>query len=136
MKYFKVKTGFTLEENISITEDELEKAMYAQMSGKVAMFRNGTIRGSNIISIAEDWHKAMGWNAGYELGPEDFAEIRLKGGGYRGLIAGAKQRVEHLLETNRPDLIGKNTDIPVINSPEINSRLAGEINSLAEGFKV
>ncbi len=109
-KYFKVKTGFEAEDSISITQDELEKAIYAQITGKVAIFRNGTIRGNNIISITEDWHTEMGYNKSHVLEDDDFAEISQRGRDYRGLIAEAKMNVDYLIDTNQTHLVGKNIE--------------------------
>jgi len=106
--YFKVQTGFNTDDFISITEDELQKAIYAQITGAVAIFRNGTIRGNNIIGIREDWHKAMGWNYGHKLGADDFAEISAKCQSYVGVIAAAKTQVDEVMRTGQTNLLGTN----------------------------
>lgn len=111
MKYFKIKTGFRAEDSISITESELESALYAFITDSKGVFRNGAVSGKNIISITEDWHKAMGWNAGHVLGPDDYAEIREKLTGYTGMIAAAKDRVQGHMASGRLELIGKNVGI-------------------------
>lgn len=107
MRYFKIKTGFKDEDFISIDETELEVAMYAFISDSKAILKNGAVHGRNIMTITEDWHKEFGWNPGHKLGPDDFAEINLKAGHYRGLIALIKENVQHLINTNQRELIGK-----------------------------
>ena len=135
MKYFKVKTGFEPEDIIHIDESELEKAIYAQISGRVAMLKGGTIRGNNIISITEDWHRAMGYNQGYELGPEDFEHINQKlGDSYNGVIGEKVEAVQFLIDTNQTHLIGKNVDIKKLQSSGKNF-LDDEISKLADDKK-
>lgn len=72
--YFRVKIGYP-NEFISITEDELKKALKAQIGGGVVVFAEGSIAGNSIISITPDWHKAGGFNYGYVLTNEDFMQI-------------------------------------------------------------
>ena len=67
------------------------------------------IRGKDIISITEDWHKAMGWNEGYKLTELDYADIRKKGidRQYAGLLSQAKDNVNHYINSGQTHLIGK-----------------------------
>lgn len=109
---FKVKHGFENQDFIKIDESELEKAIYAQMSGKVGIFKGGTVRGSNIISITPDW----GFNAGYELQAEDFAEIRNSGAERkaRELMEQAKDHVYELVNSKQEHLIGKSNEVKAL----------------------
>lgn len=107
MRYFKVKTGFKEEDFISINENELEAALYAFMTDSKVIFKNGATTGKNIMEIKEDWHKAMGWNTGYRLQPEDFEQINRECKNYRGLLAKAKENVQHLIRSGKTELIGK-----------------------------
>lgn len=78
MRYFRVKTGYRAEDFISIDETELERAVVAQGTGKVAVFKSGTVSGNHIISIKEDLHKLLGYNPLYELKPEDMNSLPKK----------------------------------------------------------
>lgn len=106
-KYFKVQIGFGKSDFISIDEVELDKAIYAMVSGKIAIFKNGSVAGNNIISILPDYHKAMGWNYGYEFFPEDWNRINAKCKSYQGVIEEAKNRVNYLIQSGQTHLIGQ-----------------------------
>ena len=115
MKYYKVVWGYQPEEYIPIDETELEKALYAHISGKVAIFKEGSINGSRISVIAPDVCRAMGWNRGYKLTPEDYEEFDDREGvKYAGYLAEVKDRVNYLINSGKTDLIGKNTDIKLL----------------------
>lgn len=93
-KFFKIKIGYQESDYIRIEEDELVPAMKCFLTNAKGVFRNGVCRGQDIIAITEDWHRAMGWNPGYRLTAEDFAEIsRTIGPSYRGALADAKIKV-------------------------------------------
>jgi len=58
---------------IPINETELHKAMTAFLNGNGAVFENGAT--DKIHAILPDFHAIMGYNYGYELQAEDWAEI-------------------------------------------------------------
>lgn len=94
MKYFKVKTGYLDSDFIPIDETELEKALRAFVSdGSKVIFNGGAVRGRDIISITEDWHRALGFNYGYRLVPEDFEIINKKLPEYKGFIESVKIKI-------------------------------------------
>lgn len=78
MKYFKVQKGYNVDDYISIDETELRKAIIAQVTGKIAIFSEGTIAGNSIMSITPDYNRQMGWKRDYKLTGEDYDYIGQK----------------------------------------------------------
>ena len=71
MLYFKVKIGYEPDDVVFIDESEYGMALKAQISGKIAVFKEGTtIGGNSIISISPDYLKMTG----YEL--DDVTNIK------------------------------------------------------------
>jgi hypothetical protein len=113
MRYYKVQIGYG-DDFISIDETELEKALYAQMTGGTVFLNEGSVTGNSIISIRPDFHKAMGWNYGYKFTPEDHAEINRECGHYKGYLAEVKDKVSYLMKTNQSKLIGQNIELSAL----------------------
>lgn len=93
--YFKVWLGY--EKFISITDDELEKALAAHISGGIALLGNGSVSGKSITLIEPDYHRAMGFTEGYKLTPEDWKMIDRDCSEYKGYIGGVKENVQKML---------------------------------------
>jgi len=116
MKYFKVRIAYGRDGDdrfISIDDSELETALYCFITNSKGVFKNGVCRGQDIISITEDWNKAMGWNPEHVLDADDYNDLRQSGvsKAYTGLIGKVKEKVQYLMETNQTHLIGKNADV-------------------------
>lgn len=108
MRYFKIKIGYGDNEFIPITEDELETAYYCFLTDGKAVFDNGPVRGKDIITITEDFNRAMGWNPSFRPTDDDWNDVRRRlGKTYQGALYEAKRRVIELIEKGRQDLIGK-----------------------------
>ncbi len=118
--YYKIIHGFNPEDYIEIEPSEVQKAFYCFLEKKDSVFSGGAIRGSQIMEIKPDFHRAMGWNRGYKLNSEDFGELSEKGIDRKAqtFLARSKEVVEHLLKTGQPELIGK-AELQIGNSPRV-----------------
>src|SRR3990167_5049286 len=71
MKYYKVMIDY--KNFIPIDDTEVEKAISAWLVDGKALFNEGAT--SRIDAVIPDYARIMGWNRGYELQVEDWAEI-------------------------------------------------------------
>ena len=121
MFFYKIVFGYDPEDYIQIDGDELEKATYCHLSGKKGVFTGGTISGDKIISIYPDLHRAMGYNRGWKLNADDYADIASKGidRKHRAQQIIARDRVQYFIKQNTPELIGTGvaTGIAELDSP-------------------
>lgn len=106
MRYFTIR-GYDV--TIPITEEELPKAIATQIAGKdtVAIFKEGSIIGSQIFAIVPDYHKAMGFHREYKLTSEDWAVINRECRNYQGFIEDVKKLVLQAKRENKMALIAK-----------------------------
>ncbi len=134
MRYFKIITGYGAEDYTEIDETELEKAYYCHLTKKDAIFSGGSVSGSEIKHVRPDYHRAMGWNRGYKLTSEDYAELSSKGidRAHTHLLSEKKDKVQYLLETNQIALIGKNVDIALPERKDVTV----EVETLANKMKI
>lgn len=66
--FFKVKVGFGANDFISVDQEDYPKAVRAQVTGKVAIFKNGeTASGSSIQTILPDHSRSLGYKREYEV---------------------------------------------------------------------
>lgn len=75
MKYYRVKFGYGKDDFISVDETELQKAVSAQVTSRVAYFAEGTISGSHIIAIISDFQRELGLHRDHELTWQDYDEL-------------------------------------------------------------
>lgn len=139
MRYFIVKTGFGPNDQFSIDERDLKKAIYAQVNGSVAAFKDRTIRGTNIIEIREDWHREVGWNRGYELQPLDLEELQDKGiyRKYAGAVGEARDVVKYLIDSNQLHLLDKSNDeIKALTAPDRPKEITDGVANLTDKMKL
>lgn len=131
--YYKILHGFNPEDYIEIEDTELQKAYYAFLQKKDAVFSGGAVRGGLIQTIKPDFHRTMGWNRGHKLGEDDFAELNQKGidKKMQNLLSETKEKVQYLIKTNQTHLIGTNFELP-----KIDERISDDIKQLAEKMKV
>lgn len=100
MKYFKVQKGYGAEDYISIDETELQTALRAQVTGKVAMFKNGSVSGNHIISVTADPSQS---EKIYNPSGPDYLPKNVEAD-YRLSIENAKELVTAQLEGRKPEL--------------------------------
>lgn len=130
---YKIIRGYNAEDYLEINENELEKAYYCFLEKKDSIFSGGAIKGSQILAIQPDFHKTMGWNRGYKLEVDDFAELSQKGidKKMQKKLSEAKERVQYFISTNQTDLIGKNTEVP-----KINNEISEASKQLSDKYKI
>jgi hypothetical protein len=131
-KYFKIKYGYSVSDQISVDENDLEKAIYAQVKGVPIQIGNAYVNGKNIIAITPHWHRHTGWYDWYEpQSGEDWKQIQRDCPNYDGAIEHAKERVNLLINTGRIKLIGKGIELPELKKleqpKEEVSKLTGDI---------
>lgn len=92
MKYFRVKIGYGKDDFISVDETELPRAIIAQGTGRVAVFKEGTVAGNHIMAIVPDYQRALGFARDYQLSGEDYSELGSKPNEYRMALQEATQQ--------------------------------------------
>ena len=70
-KYFRVIYGFK-DDFYSVDEEEMRKALKAQMTQSLVILNEGSIQGSRIVAVRPDYQRMMGWNRDYILTGEDY----------------------------------------------------------------
>lgn len=75
MKHYRVQYGFGKDEFYSVDEQELGKALKAQLTGAIVVLKEGTLNGERIITIKPDYNRLMGYHRDYVLNGEDWDEI-------------------------------------------------------------
>lgn len=103
MKYFKIHLGY--DKSIPITEKDLPRALMAQITGDLLILDNASILGSSITLIEPNYHRAMGYNEGYKLQAEDWAQIKKECSDYQGYIGRIKENVQLALKTGDKTLL-------------------------------
>ncbi len=78
-RYYRVQTGFGPNDFTQIEEDELERCVRAQITGRAAVTPNGTISGNVIQRIYPDLNRALGLSRSYALQGEDYRIADAKG---------------------------------------------------------
>jgi hypothetical protein len=113
MRYYKVHRGFGDTDFIPIDETELKKAIYAHITGKVAVLSGGTINGTAINAIMPDYHRGMGWNYGHKMEVDDWADVNKKLPNHHAYIAAAKEEVTQALKSGDESVVQQALNEPV-----------------------
>lgn len=136
--YFKIKIGYGKDEYIRITTpQDLEKAFGLFISKEDGFLANKPVRGVDIITIEEDWNKALGVAEDWKLTGEDHAILANRGikSKYIGVIEKYKKRVDFLIDNGQKNLIGQKVDIPELDTPKA-KEISEQSKKLAEGMKM
>jgi hypothetical protein len=104
MMYFRVKFGYEPDDFISVDETELSTAVRAQVTGRVGIFKEGTVAGNHIISIIPDFQRAMGLNRDYQLTGEDYRRLGPKKEEHLRFLMEIKTEVAKLKNGNQKQL--------------------------------
>jgi hypothetical protein len=134
---FKVKYGYTAMDRVSITDFELEKALYAQRFGIPVLLGGKQISGKEIKVIEPDYHYYTGWYESYVPNSgEDWLQIeRDCPPMLENIIRHKRERIDYLISSNQKHLIGKNVEIPELDKPkEEVKQLPPDIQKLSDGL--
>ena len=112
---------------VRITRSEAERAIYAQVTGRVFLGKDGSIAGNNISSVKADLHRAMGFNADYRMNNEDYAYVKRDAPEYLGAMEYVNEKVKYLIDHKQENLIGTDFVIPELEKPK-------ELSKLSEGI--
>lgn len=136
--YYKIIRGYSAEDYIEITRDELEKASYCFLMKKDAIYSGGAVKGSEILAIQPDYHRTMGWNRGYKLQAEDYSELKEKGLDRKMQLELEKagDKVKYLIETRQENLIGQNVTIPELEKGRVPDDIKKLTGDIANKFKI
>lgn len=115
-KYFRVKYGFGALDSVSIEEKDLKKAIYAQSMKKPVQLGESFINGSNIISIAPDFHKYTGWSITYEpKDSEDLVQIQRDCPNFDGVLEYHTQEVREIMKTGQLQKLSEESEYKPLN---------------------
>ena len=125
--HFKVKFGFGKMDFVSVKNEEVEKAIYAQLKKIPVKLGSSYINGSNIVSITPHYHKYTGWYDTYEpRDSDDMKQIeRDCPKGFDQVLLGYQDRVRGYIEKGNVNLIGNNQEVPAIEHKEDDKREGG-----------
>ena len=121
--YFKVKHGFKVNDFVVVEDGpDLEKALYAWMTGNIASIGGKMINGNNIVSIEPDYHSYTGWYRSYEpISGDDWKQIeRDMPKEINNVLPEYRNRVQSLLAGGNESQIGRGERI-LIAEKSVNS---------------
>lgn len=106
-KYFKVRFGFGVNDFVSVKDEEVEKAIYAQVKGTPVRLGDSFVNGKNIVSITPHYHKYTGWYDSYEpKDGEDWKQIERDCPKFDGVLESYTNRVRELMSKGEDKKIG------------------------------
>lgn len=115
-RYFRVQYGHDKGDFLSITEEELPRAIYAKLNGTMFKYANGTGMkdGKTFLSFDPDYHKHTGWARDHKpTKSEDFREIHMYCPDYTGSVDRALAIAKEAIKTGNILLLEqKQLEIP------------------------
>lgn len=136
--YFKIITGFREDQFHSVPMQEAHKAYYLFRNPEQrGIFSTGlALVGSSIREIIPDYTATMGWNTGYKVTAEDYAELKTSGvqATMNMLLRKAKDVSEEIV-ANNPALLKEPLGELIKLLPEETKQIEGISQQLADGFK-
>lgn len=101
MKYYRVQYGYGKDDFYSVSEEDVAKAIRAQVKGTVFICDEGTVAGNSIVAIKPDYNRVLGYNRDYQMTGEDYNE----------LPPGTKHEHTQLLDDIQDNLSGNNPQL-------------------------
>lgn len=101
-RYFRVQYGHGKGDFLSITEDELPRAIYAKLNSTMFKYANGTGMkdGKTFLSFDPDYHRHTGWALDHKATTrEDFKEIERYCPDYTGVFDAALALASEAVKT-------------------------------------
>lgn len=134
MKKFKIVYGYGEDDYITISGNELHKAiaLFMEKNGR-AVFENGAIRGQDIMRIEPDWHAVKNWNKSWKMTPDDYEDIKPLEADYRETRKKAEDIAKFAINNNQRFLLSipateAYSKIPQIKQTEENKLLTDVFN--------
>lgn len=137
MKYFKIIYGYNETDYISVSENELPKAIWLFKQGSNrAVFEEGAVRGQDIMRIVPDWHSSQGWNKGWKMTADDFADVRHLENPYKETYSEANLIADFAIKSNNTDILNLPLEEAITFLPEENKELTEGTKMLADKLKM
>jgi hypothetical protein len=132
--FYKVRYGFSSMDFVSVKNEEVEKAIYAQTKKIPVKLGNSYINGSNIISITPHYQRYTGWYDSYEpTTGDDWKQIeRDCPKGFDQVLSFYQENVRGCIQQNNLTEIGRPREVPLIEPKELNG---GGVESIGDLIK-
>jgi len=105
-KYYKIQYGYNQNQSVTITQEELPKAIHMFLTGKGrGLFGDTAIRGKDIIRIEPDWHKVKGWNKSWIMDEYDWEDVKPLQSAYKETYGEAKMLVQDAVKMGKENIL-------------------------------
>lgn len=100
MKYYRAWIGY--DRYLELDEDEVQKALAAQLTGGLAVLSDTSVSGKSISLIEPDIRRALGFKSDAQITSDDKYHFKKKFPEYIGSIMLEKENVERKLNGKPP----------------------------------